>query len=245
MPQDDVEAAAWYRRAAEQGLADAQFTLGTTYRRGEGVAQDDAEATSWYREAAAQGHTSRNSPSGSCISPVAACRRMTPKRSTGSAKLLKQGQADAQLTIGDMYRDGRGVPQDDVEAVAWYRRAAGQGHTDAQARMEQMRAAQQQVTPTPASDAASLFQAQSVRCEWGRGTIVSWDEGRPSLEQGHFGKDAGIVFDSIDTQAGTARIIGNTAAGDIRVVETPVGLTFHRASDIRRAELHDSVCTLC
>ena len=27
---------------------------------------------------------------------------------------------------------------------------------------------QQQATPTPASDAASLFQAQSIRCEWGR-----------------------------------------------------------------------------
>ena len=84
----------------------------------------------------------------------------------------------------------------------------------------------QSPTPTPASVDASLFQAQSVRCEWGQGTIVSWDEGRPVLEQGNFGKDAGIVFDSIDTQAGTARIIGNAAAGDIRVVVTPVGLTF-------------------
>ena len=49
---------------------------------------------------------------------------------------------------------------------------------------------------------------------------------RPSLKQGSFGKDAGIVFDSIDTQAGTARIIGNASAGDISVVVTPVGLTF-------------------
>ena len=35
-----------------------------------------------------------------------------------------------------------------------------------------------------------------------------------------------MVFDSIDTQAGTARIIGNAGAGDISVVVTPVGLTF-------------------
>ena len=103
----------------------------------------------------------------------------------------------------------------------------------------------QSPTPTPASVDASLFQAQSVRCEWGQGTIVSWDEGRPVLEQGNFGKDAGIVFDSIDTQAGTARIIGNAAAGDIRVVVTPVGLTFIEKNGSRRAELHDSVCTLC
>ena len=76
------------------------------------------------------------------------------------------------------------------------------------------------------SDADALFQAQSIKCEWGQGTMVSWDEGRPSLEQGSFGKDSGVVFDSIDTQAGTARIIGNVGAGDISVVVTPVGLTF-------------------
>jgi hypothetical protein len=31
-----------------------------------------------------------------------------------------------------MYRDGKGVPQDDVEAVRWYRLAADQGHANAQ-----------------------------------------------------------------------------------------------------------------
>ena len=82
--------------------------------------------------------------------------------------------------------------------------------------------------------ASSLFQPltdpfppiPSVRCEWGQGTTVSWDGGRPSLEQGSFGNEAGIIFDSIDTQAGTGRIIGNAASGDISVVVTPVGLTF-------------------
>ena len=84
----------------------------------------------------------------------------------------------------------------------------------------------QSPTPTPASVDASLFQAQSIKCEWGQGTTALWNEGRPSLEQNSFGKDAGVVFDSIDTQAGTARIIGNAGAGDISVVVTPVGLTF-------------------
>ena len=72
--------------------------------------------------------------------------------------------------------------------------------------------------------AASLFQAQSIRCELGQGTTVSWDRGRPSFEQGSFGLE--FVFDSIDTQGGTGRIIGNVGAGDISVLVTPVGLTF-------------------
>ena len=83
----------------------------------------------------------------------------------------------------------------------------------------------QQATPG-SDDDPLLFQAKSLKCEWGQETIVSWNEGRPFLEQGGFAKNAGIGFDSIDTQAGTARIIGNAAAGDISVVVTPVGLTF-------------------
>jgi len=38
VPQDDVEAVAWYRQAAEQGYADAQFNLGVMYADGEGRA---------------------------------------------------------------------------------------------------------------------------------------------------------------------------------------------------------------
>jgi len=37
VPQDDVEAAKWYRLAAEQGYAPAQANLGVMYRNGEGV----------------------------------------------------------------------------------------------------------------------------------------------------------------------------------------------------------------
>ena len=54
-PKDDVEAARWYRRAAEQGDAHAQFNLGASYTGGRGVPQDDAEAVKWYRLAAEQG----------------------------------------------------------------------------------------------------------------------------------------------------------------------------------------------
>ena len=35
--EDDAEAVRWYRLAAEQGHASAQFNLGVMYARGEGV----------------------------------------------------------------------------------------------------------------------------------------------------------------------------------------------------------------
>ena len=54
--QDDAEAVRWYREAAEQGYAWAQYNLGRCYGLCKGVPQDDAEAVKWYRKAADQGH---------------------------------------------------------------------------------------------------------------------------------------------------------------------------------------------
>jgi TPR repeat protein len=43
-----------------------------------------------------------------------------------------QGDAKAQELLGQMYRHGRGVPQDHKLANAWYLKAAAQGNLDAQ-----------------------------------------------------------------------------------------------------------------
>ncbi|CAK0761840.1 conserved hypothetical protein [Gammaproteobacteria bacterium] len=52
--QDDQEAVNWYRKAAEQGDADAQFNLGIMYAEGRGVTQDKHEAAMWFLKAAEQ-----------------------------------------------------------------------------------------------------------------------------------------------------------------------------------------------
>jgi TPR repeat protein len=39
----------------------------------------------------------------------------------------RQGHAIAQFTLGVMYRNGRGVSQDNTEAAKWYQKAADQG----------------------------------------------------------------------------------------------------------------------
>lgn len=53
--QDDGEAVAWFRKAAERGLAAGQYDLGRMLSVGRGVARDDALAVKWLRLAAAQG----------------------------------------------------------------------------------------------------------------------------------------------------------------------------------------------
>ena len=42
---------------------------------------------------------------------------------TETRRLAEQGDADAQFNLGVMYANGEGVPQDEAEAVRWYRLA--------------------------------------------------------------------------------------------------------------------------
>jgi uncharacterized protein len=55
VPQNDKTALKWYRLAAEQGNAAAQFNLGVMYNEGEGVLENYKTAAKWYKLAAEQG----------------------------------------------------------------------------------------------------------------------------------------------------------------------------------------------
>lgn len=55
VPQDDTQAANWFRKAAAQGYAPAQYSLGLMYLEGNGVPRDHAEAARLFRAAAEQG----------------------------------------------------------------------------------------------------------------------------------------------------------------------------------------------
>jgi TPR repeat protein len=52
VPQDNVQAVAWYRKVGDKGNARAQFNLGFMYANGEGVPQDNVEALKWFNLAA-------------------------------------------------------------------------------------------------------------------------------------------------------------------------------------------------
>jgi TPR repeat protein len=47
VPQNDAEAVKWFRKAAEQGYAGAQYSLGYMYANGQGVPQDYVLAHMW------------------------------------------------------------------------------------------------------------------------------------------------------------------------------------------------------
>ena len=51
VPQDDKQAAHWYRKAAEQGELNSQYNLGVMYANGEGVPEDMTKAKYWLNKA--------------------------------------------------------------------------------------------------------------------------------------------------------------------------------------------------
>ena len=133
IPLDDEKALYWYRKAAEQGEADAQHWVGRQYEHGlRGVPRDNSQAAKWYRLSAEQGD-------------VLAQTRLAALHFNGDGVLqdyhealrwyraaAMQGWAEAQSSVAAMYHNGEGVPQDYREALRWYRAAAMQGKHKAQ-----------------------------------------------------------------------------------------------------------------
>ena len=116
------------RKAADQGNAGAQYSLGVMYSNGQGVPQDDREAAAWFQKAADQGHASAQWE----IGRVHQRQAHYSQALNWFLKAADQRHPGAQYSIGVLYSKGHGVPQNDREAAAWFRIAADQGHAEAQ-----------------------------------------------------------------------------------------------------------------
>jgi len=132
VPQDHVQAAAWHRKAAEQGNAQAQYNLGDLYDHGRGVPQDYAQAAFWYRKAAEQGNAASQFMLGDLYRQGQGVPQDYSQAAFWYRKSAEQGFAPAQYNLGLLYDKGQYVPQDYAQAALWYSKAAEQGVPDAQ-----------------------------------------------------------------------------------------------------------------
>ncbi|KAF9097594.1 hypothetical protein BGX29_008012 [Mortierella sp. GBA35] len=120
--QDFAKAREWYLKAAEAGYLKAQVQLGSMcfYGGGSGVGgmrvrEEVVEmGLDWFRKAAAQGDTL--------------------SRMIVQASLPSSDKHEMEVTIGDLYREGKeDVAQDSERAMFWYLKAAEEGgHARAQ-----------------------------------------------------------------------------------------------------------------
>jgi len=96
---DYVEAVKSYRKAAEQGSADAQNNLGVMYNNAWGVTQDYAEAVKWYRKAAEQGLASAQNNLGVMYNNAWGVTKDDAEAVKWFRKAAEQGNADARKTL--------------------------------------------------------------------------------------------------------------------------------------------------
>ena len=144
-----AESAAWYLAqaqaafepetylpAAEAGDADAAMKLYYLYRNQMGLHPNPAAAARWFDAALAAGHREAKL--------VAAKQRgeaaSTPDDQKAVAREVYEvataGSAPAQWEMFRLYKEGRGVPKDDVQANVWVRLAAANGDDDARLYLE-------------------------------------------------------------------------------------------------------------
>lgn len=121
-----------WTKAARRGVAEAQFSLGGMYDRGEGVPQDYNQALSWFREAADQGNADAQFNLGLMYGKGSGVPRDDTQSLFWFRKAANQGDSNAQFVLGLIYETAKGLAQDYDQAVLWYKKAAVKGNSKAQ-----------------------------------------------------------------------------------------------------------------
>jgi hypothetical protein len=129
------------RKAADQGMAMAQFNLGLMYDSGQGVARDYAQAAIWYRKAADQGLAPAQNNLGSLYENGQGVARDYAQAMNWFRKAADEGYAASYNNVGEMYEKGLGVPKDITQATVWYEKAADLGDEKAKAKLAEFQEA--------------------------------------------------------------------------------------------------------
>lgn len=151
------ESLKWLRRAAEQGLAEAQFELGKRYLEGDGVESSTDDGIKWLKLSSKQNFRSAvdllktRFPNQVILTQEEAAQaREAFNRGVGHLlgtdnfekdpdkaiqyflEAAEIGSVDAQWNLGLLYNEGIGVELNPEEARYWFEKAAKAGHSRAQ-----------------------------------------------------------------------------------------------------------------
>lgn len=140
--KDYSDAVAWFRKAAEQGLADAQVYLGVCYSQGLGCEQDEDKAILWFQKAAGQGDVWGQFNLGVCYQNKSEIGDEDQIKNALQSEYwyvlaAKQNHSRAQSVLASMYEvdcrvNGGNWFQACEKVEFWYRKAAENGDGYAQ-----------------------------------------------------------------------------------------------------------------
>ena len=160
---DDDEAARWLRLAADQGHAEAQYSLATMYVMGliDGPASEGDSSES----AEAPGDTAVAGDDKSLDAAIFWYRGGTRSGHAEAAKWFhraaERGLTIAQYRLGTMYAGGLAVPQDAVQAYKWLSLAAA-GLPEGEGRdrlIVARKLVEEEMTPAQITEAETLVEA--------------------------------------------------------------------------------------
>jgi TPR repeat protein len=140
--KNDAEALPWLQRAAERGLAPAQYNLAMAFWQGHlGLKPDMARTLALLEEAIRQGF----SPAQTMLADHLASGPDGTRDYVRAMELYRQAaekqDSYAFFGVGRMYDEGLGVPADKVEAFNWFSKAAVSKFLPAVVRTAEMLAA--------------------------------------------------------------------------------------------------------
>lgn len=162
-----------YRKAAEQGYADAQCKLGACYLSGEGVEEDKEEAKRWYHKGieqykllAKQGDVQTQGKLGDIYDELEDYTEAVK----WYKKAAEQGDVYAQGSLAYYYRDGKGVEANGYEAKKWFDKTikedidlAEKGEAEAQFELGRKYSQMRKVTFSKEEKLKDVFGIEAVK----------------------------------------------------------------------------------
>ena len=117
---DHQQAQAWFEKAIAQGHRNAMITLAWMYANGTGVETDESRARDLYLEAARRGSAKAQYLVATMYRFAQYGLAKDMQAAVGwYVKAADQGMPTAQLALGKLLMEGKGVVRDDAAALQW------------------------------------------------------------------------------------------------------------------------------
>jgi uncharacterized coiled-coil protein SlyX len=136
--QNYERAAYWFRKAAENGIANAAYNLGVLNHQGLGLGQDIEEALYWYDKASTLGHPEAQYNLGIAYIEGIGVKYDPHQATVYLEKAANNGIMEAAYNLGLIYENGLLGKAEPGEALIWYKAAADKGSPEGQQALEQL-----------------------------------------------------------------------------------------------------------
>lgn len=162
LSEGDLEtAASFLRRAAQKGIAPAQYELGKLYERGQGVEKDLIEARSLVQKAAEAGHVDAMYDYALFLAEGEGGAQSEAEVVAWFEQAAERGHVDAQYNLGVVHAEGIGTERNLAKALLWFEIAALAGDEGARQEVDNLRTRVSMTESLGAREAAQKWKARA------------------------------------------------------------------------------------